>query len=79
MMYYWIIYYLRTFSTEQNRQNDGSVSANFVGKFTRLMTSLVSDLGKRQLRFFCQIWGDRNIILRAGPELKFENYESVQT
>ena len=25
-----------------------------------------------------QLWRDRKIILRAGPELKFENYESVQ-
>ena len=25
-----------------------------------------------------QLWRDRNIILRAGQELKFENYESVQ-
>ena len=27
---------------------------------------------------FCQLWRDRKIILRAGRELKFENYESVQ-
>ena len=40
------------------------------------MTSLVPGLGKRQLH--CQLWRDRKIILRAGPELKFENYESVQ-
>ena len=25
-----------------------------------------------------QLWRDRKIILRAGPELKFENYESVE-
>ena len=25
-----------------------------------------------------QLWRDRKIILHAGPELKFENYESVQ-
>ena len=25
-----------------------------------------------------QLWRDRKIILRAGPELRFENYESVQ-
>ena len=25
-----------------------------------------------------QLWRARKIILRAGPELKFENYESVQ-
>ena len=25
-----------------------------------------------------QLWKDRKIILRAGLELKFENYESVQ-
>ena len=25
-----------------------------------------------------QLWRDRKIILRAGPELKFKNYESVQ-
>ena len=27
---------------------------------------------------FCQLWRDRKIILRAEPELKFENYELVQ-
>ena len=27
---------------------------------------------------FCQLWRDRKNILRAGPELKFENCESVQ-
>ena len=41
------------------------------------MTSLVPGLGKRKLHF-CQLWRDRKIILRAGTELKFENYESVQ-
>ena len=41
------------------------------------MTSLVPGLGKRQLHFW-QLWRDRKITLRAGPELKFENYESVQ-
>ena len=46
-------------------------------KFTHLMTSLVPGLGKRKLHF-CQLWRDRKIILRAGPELKFENYESMQ-
>ena len=35
------------------------------------MTSLVPDLGKRQLHFL-------PIILRAGTEINFENYESVQ-
>ena len=43
------------------------------------MTSLVPGLGKRQLHFLPTLpWSDRNIILQAGPELKFENYESVQ-
>ena len=32
---------------------------------------------KMTIAFFCQLWRDRKIILRAGPELKFENYESV--
>ena len=41
------------------------------------MTSSVPDLGKRNC-IFCQLWRDRKIILRAGTELKFENYESVQ-
>ena len=41
------------------------------------MTSLVPGLGKRQLHF-CQLWRDRKIILSAGPDLKFENYELVQ-
>ena len=30
-MCHWIIRHLETFSTEKNRQKDGSVSANFVG------------------------------------------------
>ena len=33
---------------------------------------------KTTITFFCQLQRDRKIILRAGPELKFENYESVQ-
>ena len=41
------------------------------------MTSLVPGLGKRKLHFLPTL-GDRKIILRAGTELKFENYESVQ-
>ena len=41
------------------------------------MTSLVPGLEKRKLHF-CQLWRDKKNILRAGPELKFENYESVQ-
>ena len=41
------------------------------------MTSLVPGLGNRQLHFFADFGGEK-IILRAGPELKFENYESVQ-
>ena len=33
---------------------------------------------KTTIAFFWQRWRDRKITLRAGPELKFENYESVQ-
>ena len=33
---------------------------------------------KTKIAFFCQLWGDKKIILHASPELKFENYESVQ-
>ena len=33
---------------------------------------------KTKIAFFCQLWRDRKIILRAETELKFENYESVQ-
>ena len=33
---------------------------------------------KMTIEFFCKLWRDRKNILRAGPELKFENYESVQ-
>ena len=40
------------------------------------MTSLVPGLGKQKLHF-CQLWRDKNL-LRAGPELQFENYQSVQ-
>ena len=63
------------------------MSGNFVGntltqsnqsKLTHLMTSLVPGLGKRKMHCFFQLWRDRKIILRAGTELKFENYESVQ-
>ena len=46
-------------------------------KLTHLMTSLVPGLGKRQLHFLATLEG-KKITLRAGPELKFENYESVQ-
>ena len=46
-------------------------------KLTHLMTSLVPGLENNNY-IFCQLWRDRKIILRAGPELKFENYESVQ-
>ena len=45
-------------------------------KFTHLMTSLVLGLRRRHLHF-CHFWRDRKIILRADPELKLENYESV--
>ena len=41
------------------------------------MTSLVPGLRKQKLHFLPTL-RDRKIILRAGPELKFENYESVQ-
>ena len=40
------------------------------------MTSLVPGHGKR--KFFCKLWRAKENILLAGPELKFENYESVQ-
>ena len=33
---------------------------------------------KTKIAFFFQLWRDRKIILGAGTELKFENYESVQ-
>ena len=33
---------------------------------------------KTKIAFFCQLSRDRKIILSAGPELKFENCESVQ-
>ena len=46
-------------------------------KFTHLMTSLVTGLGKRQLNL-SQPWKDRKIVLLVGPELKFENNESAQ-
>ena len=32
---------------------------------------------KTKIAFFGQLWRDRKTILRAGSELKFENYESV--
>ena len=33
---------------------------------------------KTKIAFFCQLWRDRKILLRAGTELKFENCESMQ-
>ena len=43
------------------------------------MTSLVPGLKKRQLRFLPTLEGlIIKSILHAGPELKFENYESWQ-
>ena len=60
------------------------MSGNFVGnrltqsKLTHLMTSLVPGLRKRKLHFLPTFGGIEKIFLRAGTELKFENYESVQ-
>ena len=77
-MCHWIIHHLRKFSTEQNRQKDGSVSANFVGNTLTQSETIgtytpydVTSCRPRKTR-------DRKIILRARLELKFENYESVQ-
>ena len=57
------------------------MSANFVeNTLTRseaIETYTPYDVTSSRPRNFCQLWGDRKIILRAGPELKFENYESV--
>ena len=60
------------------------MSGNFVGnrltqsKLTHLMTSLVPGLRKRKLHFLPSFGGIEKNFLRAGTELKFENYESVQ-
>ena len=42
------------------------------------MTSLKFQASENDNCIFCQLKRDRKTILRAGPELKFENYESVQ-
>ena len=63
-----------------------SGSANFVGntltQSEAIETYTPYDVTSMALEYdnciFCQLWKDRKIILRAGPELKFENYESVQ-
>ena len=64
-------------------QKDGSVTANFVGQtvtYRHLHT-----LCRHQFQasendncIFCQLWRGRKIVFRARPELKFENYESMQ-
>ena len=86
-MCHWIIHHLRTFSNKQNRQKGGSVSANFVGnKLTQseaIETYTPYDVTssrprKTKIAFFANFEGIEKIILRAGPELKLENYESVQ-
>ena len=46
-------------------------------ELTHFMTSLVPGLGN-DICIFWQLWRDKKITLRAGPERKFENYESVQ-
>ena len=38
----------------------------------------VTSSRSRKIAFFGQLWRDRKIILRAGTELKFKNYESLQ-
>ena len=63
------------------------MSANFVGNTLTQREAIEtytpydvtsSRPRKTKIAFFCQLWRDRKIILRAGPELTFENYESVQ-
>ena len=63
------------------------MSANFVGNTLTQSEAIESytpyDVTssrprKTKIALFCQLWRDRQIILRAGTELKFENYESVQ-
>ena len=73
MRYYWIIHHLRTFSTEQNRHWHQVARS----RFAHLMTSLVP--GQTKIAFYVNFEaGDRKIVSLPGPELKFENYESVQ-
>ena len=63
------------------------MSANFVGNTLTQSEAIEtytpydvtsSRPRKTTIAFFCQRWRDRKIILRAGPKLKFKNYESVQ-
>ena len=63
------------------------MSANFVGNTLTQSEAMEtytpydvtsSRPRKTKVAFFCQLWRDRKIILHAGLELKFENYESVQ-
>ena len=86
-MYHWIIHNFWTFSTEQNRQKDPSVSANFVGNTLTQSEAIEtytpynvtsSRPRKTTIAFFASFGGIEKIILRAEPELKCENYESVQ-
>ena len=63
------------------------MSANFVGN-TLTQSEAIENYTpydvtssrpqKTTIAFFWQLWRDSKITLRAGPELKFENYESVQ-
>ena len=58
------------------------MSANFAGntltQSEAIETYTPYDVTSSRNCIFCQLWRDRKIILRAGQELKFENYESVQ-
>ena len=63
------------------------MSANFVGNTLTQSEAIetytpyditTSRPQKSDNCIFCQLWRDRKIILRAGPMLKFENYELVQ-
>ena len=61
------------------------MSTNFVGNTLTQSEVIetytpydVTSSSTRKMTIFCQLWRDRKIIFHAGPELKFENYESVQ-
>ena len=61
------------------------MSANFIGNTLTQSEAIdiytpydVTSSRPQKKLHFCQFWRDRKIILCAGPELKFENYESVQ-
>lgn len=81
MMFYWIIHYLRTFPTEQNRQEDSSMSGNLAGNILTQSVAIerytpndvTSPKPWKRRIFLATIQEMKKNVLRAGQELKLKN------